>query len=329
MFPSVGAARLRRCVFALLGVGNDWATLAALAHQLDAYFPQQTIMTRKRTVSPAHDPAYRYSPERLKALWGKLHLTDREPWPGQTEITRAMGASAASAEAAREQGGARALATGLQAAWVEFHAGEFRRAIELGAALGPLGACVANRAAAVESLYTRSGPGVVAEMLLAAVERGERATDVLPEHPNTHYTLALVLGRYSQRISILKAISEGLAARVKAHLDRTLALEPRHAEAHVALGLYHAEIVHKLGGVVASLTYGVSSRAALEHFRRAVQLAPRSPIVHMEYAYALLLLDAERHREEAEKLYREAAAREPLDAMEALDVARAKRGVPS
>ena len=291
--------------------------------------PKHTIMTQKRTAPARRATAHRRTPEQLKALWDRLHLTDREPWPGDAQITRAMAARPAFAEWVRAQGGARPLAAALQAAWAEFHAGGFTRAIELGAALGPLGACVANRAAAVESLYTRSGERVVAEMLLAAVDRGEQATAMLPRHPNTHYTLALVLGRYSQRISIMRAISEGLAARVKAQLDQTLALEPRHAEAHVALGLYHAEIVHKLGGLMASLTYGVSAGAAIEHFRRAVQLAPRSPIVHMEYAYALLLLDAARNRDEAQSLYREAAACEPMDAMEALDVERAKRGLPS
>jgi hypothetical protein len=48
----------------------------------------------------------------------------------------------------------------------------------------------------------------------------------------------------------------------------------------------------------------------------------------MEYAYGLLLLNGERYREEAEALYKTAAATEPLDAMEALDVERAKRGLP-
>ncbi len=286
-------------------------------------------MTRKHPASSRRTAAHRYAPEQLKALWAKLHLTDREPWPGHVQITRTMARSPPFAEWVREQGGADGLAAALQAAWVEFHAGAFTRAIELGDGLGALGACVANRAAAVESLYTRSGERVVAGMLLAAMARGEQAADMLPQYPNTHYTLALVLGRYSQRISIMRAISEGLAARVKTHLERALALEPRHAEAHVALGLYHAEIVHKLGGFVASLTYGASSRATLSHFHRAVQLAPGSPIVRMEYAYALLLLDGGRNRDEAERLYREAAACEPMDAMEELDVARAKRGLPS
>ena len=264
----------------------------------------------------------------LKARWERLHRTDREPWPDEALIAREAAAAPAFAAWLRHYGSGRKLAAALQAAWGAFHAGEFSAAIEQGAPLGALGACVANRAAAVTSLYTHAGNAEVMELLLAAVARGEEAVEILAAHANAHYTLALVLGRYSQRISILKAITDGLAGRVRAELERTLELEPQHAEAHVALGLYNAEIVNKLGNVVASLTYGASSKESIQHFKHAVKLAPHSPIVHMEYAYGLLLLNGERYREEAEALYKTAAATEPLDAMEALDVERAKRGLP-
>ena len=222
--------------------------------------------------------------------------------------------------------GAAALACGVQHAWREFHAGEFSAAIEHGSRLGPLGASVANKAAAVHTLYSRSfGPRELA-MLEAAVTRGEAAVELLPQYPNAHYLLALALGRYSQRISIVRALTQGFAGRVRAHLERTLELEPQHAEAHLAFGLYHAEIVAKLGGLGARLTYGASGDAAMECFKRALKLAPESPIVHMEYANGLLLLDAARHREQAHGLYAQAAALEPRDAMERLDVQRAKRG---
>ena len=286
-------------------------------------------MNRKKMTSRAAAPsAATRSAHELKARWEQLHDTDREPWPDEALIAREASVAPAFAEWLRHYGSARKLAAALQAAWGAFHAGEFRAAIEHGAPLGALGACVANRAAAVQSLYTHAGNAEVMALLLAAVARGEAAVEVLSAHANAHYTLALVLGRYSQRISILKAITDGLASRVRTELERTLELEPRHAEAHVALGLYNAEIVNKLGGVVASLTYGASSRDSIQHFKHALQLAPHSPIVHMEYAYGLLLLDARRYREEAQTLYKVAAATEPLDAMEALDVERAKRGLP-
>lgn len=243
---------------------------------------------------------FRYSDEKLHTLWSRLHHGDREPWPE---------------------------AEGVQEAWREFHAGQFEKAIKLGAGLGALGASAANKAAAIATLYERRTGHESLRLLEEAAARGESAVGELPDYPNAHYMLALVLGRYSQQISILKAVAQGLASRVRSHLERTLALEPKHAEAHVALGLYHAELIAKLGTLAASITYGASSDRALEHFERALKLAPASPIVHIEYANGLMLLNAGRNRAKAEELYAKAAACEPLDAMEELDVARARRGV--
>ncbi|MFI4868601.1 MAG: hypothetical protein ACHQDD_04535 [Steroidobacterales bacterium] len=227
----------------------------------------------------------------------------------------------------KSNGGAATVAQALQNAWREFHAGEFRKAIVHGEELGALGASAANKAAAIDSLYSNQSGAAILKMLDTAVQRAEAAVKVLPDYANAHYLLALVLGRYSQRISILKALAQGLAGRVRSHLERTLALEPRHAEAHLALGLYHAEIVNKLGSLAAALTYGASHDAALEHFRHAARMAPDSPIIHMEYANGLMLLDGERARTQAGEFYQKAAACEPVDAMEWLDARRAKQGL--
>jgi tetratricopeptide (TPR) repeat protein len=165
----------------------------------------------------------------------------------------------------------------------------------------------------------------VLKILENAMKRGDEAARLLPDYANAHYNLALVIGRYSQRISILKALAEGLASRVREHLELSLKLEPRHAEAHIAMGLYHAEIIGKLGALAARLTYGASGEDAVEHFKRAIKLAPDSPIALMEYANGLLLLDSRSNQIQARKLYAKAAALKPADTMERLDVERAKR----
>lgn len=280
-----------------------------------------------RTNVPARASGARRGP-RLYESWTRLHRTDREPWPEERLVGRLAAGQPRLLSWIEAHGGAADVALALQAAWQEFHAGAFSRAVRQGKALGVLGAAVANKAAAVESLYSKRGPAEVLRSLESAVERGESAVAALPGHANTHYTLALVLGRYSQRISIAQALTRGLAGRVRAHLERALALEPRHAEAHLAFGLFHAEIVARLGSLAASLAYGASRREALEHFRRAHALAPGSPIVHMEFAHGLMLLDAARYRGQAQALYGDAAACEPADAMERLDVERAKAGLP-
>ncbi|HYK99908.1 MAG TPA: hypothetical protein VEU78_01835 [Steroidobacteraceae bacterium] len=271
---------------------------------------------------------YRYTLGELHREWPRLHAGDCEPWPDARRIAALARQQLGFAELIAAGGGAREVAERLQEAWRAFHAGDFAAAVELGERLGAPGASVANRSVAVETLYSQRSEPQKLRMLTAAISRGEAAVAQLPDYANAHYMLALVLGRYSQRISILKALTQGLAGRVRRHLERTLELEPRHAEAHLALGLYHAEIVGQLGTLTASLTYGAAPGAALEHFRRAAQLAPACAIVHLEHARGLLLLDADRYREEAQTLYQRAATCRPLDAMEDLDVAQARRGLP-
>jgi predicted Zn-dependent protease len=79
-----------------------------------------------------------------------------------------------------------------------------------------------------------------------------------------------------------------------------------------------------VGGVVAGLTYGAKRDSALEHFQRAVKLFPESPIVHIEYANGLIRLFGKTRIDDATRLYQDAAAAKPADAMEHLDVELAK-----
>jgi hypothetical protein len=59
-------------------------------------------------------------------------------------------------------------------------------------------------------------------------------------------------------------------------------------------------------------------------FKTALKLNPTSAIAMVEYANGLVMLEGDKKMKEAEKLYADAAACEPLDAMERLDVEMAK-----
>lgn len=270
---------------------------------------------------------YLYEGEALHERWDALHRGDREPWPdpqGLALLARRHPLAEAQLETL---GGAHSVAGTLQEAWRAFHAGEYSRASGLGVELGAFGSVVASKAVAVQSLTSAQGSATVLTLLSSAAARGEKAVDLLPRYPNAHYSLALVLGRYGQHISILRALAEGLAGRVESRLKRALELAPEHAEAHVALGLYHAEIIHQIG-TLAGFAYGVSSKLAIEHMRRAGELAPSSPVVDVEHARGLMLLDPEKYRDEAQRLHKQAARCAPLDAMEELYVERAKSALP-
>ena len=145
-----------------------------------------------------------------------------------------------------------------------------------------------------------------------------------PKDANAHYMYAFALGRYGQGISVAKALAQGFGSKIKDALLTTLKLEPKHADAYIAYGSYQAEVINKVGGLVAGMTYGAKKDSALEHFQKAAKLNPESAIARIEYANGLILLFGKSRIDEATALYEEAAAMKPMDAMERLDVGLAQ-----
>ena len=115
-----------------------------------------------------------------------------------------------------------------------------------------------------------------------------------------------------------------VGGKIKDALTTALKLEAKHADAHIAFGSYQAEIIDKVGGIVAGVTYGAKKDSALEHFQKALKLNPDSAIARIEYANGLIMLFGKARMADAEKLYQEAAKCTPADAMERLDVELAK-----
>ena len=115
-------------------------------------------------------------------------------------------------------------------------------------------------------------------------------------------------------------MKQGVGGKIHGSLSRALELQPLHAEAHTALGMYHAEIIDKVGKLIGGVTYGASEKEALKHFSESLEITPRSPIARIEYGNGLYLLYGDDRIDEVSELYVEASETEPLDAMERLDV---------
>jgi tetratricopeptide (TPR) repeat protein len=136
---------------------------------------------------------------------------------------------------------------------------------------------------------------------------------------------AVAQGRYSQFISMIEALAKGMAPKIRGAAERCIELQPDHAEAHVTLAGWHAEIVDKVGGMLAGLSFGAKKDVAEELFDRAIALAPGSPVPYIEKAAGLLLMYGESSRDDAMQLLQQAIALEPADAMQALDIAKARK----
>ena len=149
----------------------------------------------------------------------------------------------------------------------------------------------------------------------ADVRRAEARKDA-----NAHYLYAYALGRYGQGISVAKALAQGMGGKIKDALTLALKLGPAHADAHTAFGAYQAEVIAKVGALVAGMTYGAKKESALEHFQTASKLNPDSAIARIEHANGLILLFGNARLADATKFYEQAAACNPADAMARLDV---------
>ncbi|TFW05072.1 hypothetical protein E4K72_11805 [Oxalobacteraceae bacterium OM1] len=246
---------------------------------------------------PYSDDAYRYTAASLKKAWARLHAGDAEPFPKSAALVEA---------------------------WIAFHAGDFEQAAKLGLAEGMAGYSVANKATCIYANYLEKSEKKKLTLFQEVAERCEEQQAKDPKNAAAFYWHAYALGRYAQGISIVKALSQGIGNKVKASLDTTLKLAPKHADAHIALGAYHAEIIDKVGAMIGGLTYGAKKDEGLKLYKAALKLNPASAIAHVEYANGLVMLEGKKKMDEAVKLYEEAAACEPADAMERLDVELAR-----
>ena len=267
---------------------------------------------------PYPDKRYDYAGDKLAKAWKTLHLGDQEPFPDEKRIAGLLKANPKLGKDAA------ALTAAIQDAWRAFHKGDFQHAYEQGLALKALGTPVAIKAGGIHATYLLDDAKAKTARYEELVRLAEEALLVLPNEANCHYQHAFALGRLSQALSITKALAMGLAGKVRSSLETTLKLSPRHAEAETAFGLYHAEIVGKVGGMLAKLTYGASATEAEKHFGQALKLTPNAPIAWIEYGNGLLLLHGDKREEEVAEAWDKASRLKPQDAMEALDAAWAK-----
>lgn len=272
---------------------------------------------------PHDNAAYRYPGQELADAWPALHRGDRATWPDQAWVTAALEAHPEAAPPGFA-GDVGALVDDLREAWRAFHRGDFGVAMDMAEHCGPLAWAAANKAAGVYGSYLESDPKRQQACFMDAAKRAEEAARLLPDDPNSHYFHAFNLGRYSQSVSVVEALRKGIGGKIESSLNRALELAPDHAEAHTALGLYHAEIIDKVGRMIGAMTYGANADKAEAHFRRALELTPDAPIAHIEYGNGLYLMHGDKRLDEVTELYIKASEMTPRDAMEYLDIEAAK-----
>lgn len=209
--------------------------------------------------------------------------------------------------------------------WALYHSGDFERAAAIGLQHGGRdGLALANRATAIYANYLEPRESTRLNLFRQVADCAAGQAEKEPDDCQAHYWHAYALGRYSQGVNVAKAMALGLGGKVKGALERVVELQPLHADAHLALGVFHAEVIDKVGALVGRMTYGVRPETAIEFFERGLALNPHSASGLMEYAHGLQMLHGESHHAQATRLFEQAAACLPADARERLDVEMAK-----
>jgi tetratricopeptide (TPR) repeat protein len=250
----------------------------------------------------SHCGDYPFDAARVKKHWGQLHAGDLETLPKDGAVLDA---------------------------WALFHSGEFEKAADAGLQAGPAGNNVANKATSVYAHYLEPREKNRQRLFLQVAERAAELAAAEPDNANAYYWQAYALGRYSQGISVAKALAQGVGGKVKSALESAIRLQPKHADAHVALAAFHAEVIDKVGTLIANMTYGAKKETSLNLFTQALSLNPHSAIAKIEYANALVILEGDKRMAEATQYYEQAAAMKALDAAQHLDVEMAQTELAS
>lgn len=255
-------------------------------------------MTNEWATCPIDMSDLDLSGDKLLEQWGRLHRGNCEPFPAAPK---------------------------LQEAWRAYHLGHFGRAVELGMAAGQQGAVPAAFATTIYAQYIEQDDKRKIALFKQAMALCKEAEAGGLSTANLHYIYAVAMGRYSQFISMIEALAQGFGGRIKEQVEKCLALEPNHAEAHATFAGWHAGISDQAGSMMAKMLYGATQDGAHEHYDEAVRLAPDTVVPHVEYARGLEVMygDAECSSiiEKLETAMRQTA----VDAMQRMDQDAARR----
>jgi len=121
---------------------------------------------------------------------------------------------------------------------------------EAGLAAGGAGVTVANKATAIYANYLEADEKRKLALFEEVAGRAEKQQAAEPGNANAFYWQAYALGRYAQESRSPRRWRRAIGGKVKAALETAIRLAPKHADAHIALAAYHAEVIDKVGSMI-------------------------------------------------------------------------------
>ncbi len=143
--------------------------------------------------------------------------------------------------------------------------------------------------------------GQIGELLDRAERMAGEALSLDSGAVDARLQLALVYGMRGRRASLAEAFARGYAPRGRRLINQALALAPGDARPYALLGAWHLEVLRR-GGAAGAFAYGARFADGAAAFEQALTLAPDDLMIPLQYAIALIELDARAHAERAGQL---------------------------
>ena len=309
---------MRKFLFAVLGL----CSFNAVADENWKPFPQD-------------QSAYDYSGDKLRSAWPQLtrgfgsnypfpdadwviKMAKQNPKAVELTVAAGSGFSGKPEEAA-------AYAAQLQDVWRLMFRGDFAQAKADGLKLGVGGQVPAMFAQVIYALFLAPDQASKQKLLEEVISYTDQAGKLVNADPMAMFGRVYAKARLGEELPIAVVLKRGYTSQIPDELDALLKKTPNQPYALALYGGYQAGVIRKVGAFVGGMTYGVDADKMEQFFARSFKQAGNLPIGHYEYANALTYVYGDDEHEKALAQLKLAASHKPINAMEALEVAHAKK----
>ena len=309
---------MRKFLFAVLGL----CSLNAVADENWKSFPQD-------------QSAYDYSGDKLRSAWPQLTrgFGTNYPFPDAAWVIKMAKQNPQALEQSLATGmaftgkpeEAAAYAAQLQDVWRLMFRGDFAQAKADGLKLGVGGQVPAMFAQVTYALFLAPDQASKQKLLEEVISYTDQAGELVNADPMAMFGRVYAKARLGEDLPIAVVLKRGYTSQIPDELDALLKKSPNQPYALALYGGYHAGVIRKVGAFVGNMTYGVDDDKMEQFFARSFKQANNLPIGHYEYANALTYVYGDDEHAKALKELQAAAAIKPINAMEALEVAHAKK----
>jgi hypothetical protein len=220
--------------------------------------------------------------------------------------------------------GSQSYATSVQNVWRLLFRGDFAQAKAEGLKLGAAGKIPAMFAQTIYAVYLAPTRASRHHLLEQVVTYFDASGEFINNDRAAMFGRIYAKARLAEELPIAVVISRNYTQEIPQELDALLLKQANQPYALTLYGAYHAGIIHKAGSTLGHLTYGANSDSMEAFFARALSQSNELAVSYYEYANALTEVYGTSEQQKALTQLKIAAALKPLNAIEALESARAQ-----